>query len=134
MQETNSSTESNTEEKPNWLNWSDQFFAGTLAIIILAALLIQWGWFRTSKNGAEIERPVELQYQFSLDINSATRIEWMQLEGIGEVMADKIIRDLKQNGSFQSINELTRISGIGKKTLEKMRPHLRIDTKNKPEK
>ena len=73
----------------------------------------------------EIDRLPERQYDFRIDINSASWVEWTQIEGIGEATANKIIADRESNGSFKSIDDLLRVKGIGPKTLEKMRPFLR---------
>ncbi|MGB6223237.1 helix-hairpin-helix domain-containing protein [Haloferula sp.] len=58
----------------------------------------------------------------SIDPNTAARDELMRLPGIGEVTANAII----ENRPFKSIDELTRVSGIGPKTLERIRGSLRI--------
>ncbi|MEW4490250.1 helix-hairpin-helix domain-containing protein [Thalassoglobus sp. JC818] len=72
----------------------------------------------------EIVRSAEQQALFQIDINSATWVEWMQLEGVGEVTARAIVDDRSANGPFQSIDDVQRVRGIGSVTLDKMRPHL----------
>lgn len=72
----------------------------------------------------EIHRLPERRFDFLVDINRATWVEWMQLENIGEATARKIVADRQQRGPFRSIEELRRVSGIGPKTLEKIRPYL----------
>ena len=71
--------------------------------------------------------PVETN-QKGLPLNSATREQLMSLPGIGPSKAGKILdyRNSKPNG-FDSIDELTSVKGIGKKTLEKLRPLLRLN-------
>ena len=61
-------------------------------------------------------RPVEL--------NTATRTELMQLPGIGQQTAERIILFRKQHGSFQRLEELMDVQGIGEKTFARLRPHL----------
>jgi len=69
------------------------------------------------------EEPVLTLSQESLtDINSATRSELQTLPGIGKVKAKRII----SGRPYKNINDLLRVKGIGKKTLEKLRPYLRI--------
>jgi competence protein ComEA len=72
----------------------------------------------------EITRLPEHRFDYRLDINTATWVEWMQLENIGEVTARRIVADREQNGPFPSIESLERVPGIGPKTLESMRPWL----------
>jgi competence protein ComEA len=61
------------------------------------------------------------------DLNTATRSDLMSLKGIGKVRASSIIADREQNGPFRSVDDLKRVKGIGKKTVEKLRPFLRVD-------
>ncbi len=84
----------------------------------------------TGDKPAEIITPTETTkpepYVFRVDINTATWIEFAQLDGIGEKLAKRIIADRAENGSFNKVEDLRRVKGIGAKTLEKMRPHLTI--------
>lgn len=56
-----------------------------------------------------------------IDINTATSEQLQTLPGIGEAKAAAIIAYREEHGAFSSVDELTNISGIGAKTLEKFR-------------
>ena len=62
----------------------------------------------------------------SIDINKATAKEFTSLKGIGDKKASVIIEYRKVNGCFKSIDDLSKVKGIGKKTVEKNRDNLSI--------
>jgi competence ComEA-like helix-hairpin-helix protein len=61
-----------------------------------------------------------------LNINSATKEQLIDLPGIGEVLAGRILERRATEGNFTSIDELLEIKGITPKRLEKMRPRISI--------
>ncbi len=52
-----------------------------------------------------------------IDINSASLEELDELSGIGPVYAGRIV----ENRPFESVEDLVKVSGIGEKTLEKIK-------------
>ena len=72
----------------------------------------------------EIDRASPLEAKFLVDVNEATWPEIIQLPGLGEVLAQRVVADRTSNGPFRNVDELTRVDGIGVKTLEKIRPFL----------
>ncbi len=53
-----------------------------------------------------------------VDINTASAAQLETLPGIGPVLAQRIIDYRQEHGPFQSISELTMVSGIGLSILE----------------
>ena len=72
----------------------------------------------------EIDRDTPQEIQFLVDINEADWPEIIQLPGLGEILAQRVIADRQDKGPFRDVDELTRVDGIGPKTLEKIRPYL----------
>jgi competence protein ComEA len=59
-----------------------------------------------------------------VNINQATLKELTSLPGIGKKRAKDIIAYREQNGKFSNIEELKKVDGIGKDTLEKIKDHI----------
>lgn len=53
-----------------------------------------------------------------ININTADKEILVQLHGIGEKTAEKIIAYREEHGNFSDVHELTLVSGIGEKKLE----------------
>lgn len=64
------------------------------------------------------------QEEGKINLNTADVSELQQLNGIGQKKAEAIIDYREQNGSFQTIEEITKVSGIGQQTFEKLKEHL----------
>ncbi|BBA34687.1 uncharacterized protein sS8_2742 [Methylocaldum marinum] len=63
----------------------------------------------------------------TVDINSAT-VEQLSksMNGIGKSKAEAIIQDREKNGKFKSVDDLTRVKGIGAATVEKNRDKITV--------
>lgn len=61
-----------------------------------------------------------------ININTADLEELQLLPGIGEVLAQRIIDYRQEHGPFQSISELTNVSGIGLDRLDKIMDHITL--------
>ncbi len=85
---------------------------------------------RTSHWGAEpieLERQAQHKLDFKIELNSATWVEWSQLPGIGQVLAQRIVEYREQNGPFRDVEDLDRVKGIGPKKIDAVRPFVRVD-------
>ena len=61
-----------------------------------------------------------------ININRGTKAEFDSLAGIGPVIASRIINYRNTNGPFLALDDLLKVSGIGSKTLERIRPRLSL--------
>lgn len=64
--------------------------------------------------------------QDRINLNTATVEELMTLPGIGEVRAQAIVDYRTEIGAFVSVDQLQDVSGIGKKTLDKIRDYITV--------
>jgi competence protein ComEA len=61
-----------------------------------------------------------------IDINEATAAQLQMLPGIGPIRARQIL-EARQKGAFENVDDLRRVSGIGPKTLERLRPYIKVE-------
>jgi competence protein ComEA len=61
-----------------------------------------------------------------VNLNTASLEELKMLPGIGDTKAQAIIDYRNDEGPFRSIDELTRVKGIGDKTLEELRDRITV--------
>lgn len=108
-----------------WFDWSDRdqrvlLGLSTLVLVLLGLNWARWHWREAPL--VEIERLPENRYAYRVELNQANWVEWMQLEGIGEILARRIVAHREQHGPFSSIDDLTSVPGIGTATLDTIRP------------
>ena len=76
----------------------------------------------TKKSSGSTEKKVT----FPVNINTASKKELDALPGIGETLAQRIIDYRSANGPFSTVDDLTKVKGIGAKTLEKLKPYATV--------
>lgn len=67
-----------------------------------------------------------LSSQGKLNINTASPAELTALDGIGDATAEKIVAYRQANGSFSSIEEIKKVSGIGDKKFEAIKDSITV--------
>jgi competence protein ComEA len=95
-------------------------------------------WVRVEHaTGEPVERPQaargtviagskEASLTAPINVNRASREELQRLPGIGVKMSQRIL-DERTRGLFKSVDDLRRVSGIGPKTLQRLRPYVTIE-------
>ena len=72
----------------------------------------------------DIDRAAPLTAKFQVNVNRADWPELMQLPGVGRTLAERMIAEREERGQFRSVEELSRVEGIGPRTIERMSPYL----------
>ncbi len=90
-------------------------------------MVLSLWWYQGGRRGGlvEIDRASPLEAQFQVDINRANWPELIQLPGLGETLARRVVDHRLVHGKFLALEDLQRVDGIGPKTLERIRPYLR---------
>ena len=59
-----------------------------------------------------------------LDINKATKEDFMKFDGIGEVIAERIIEHREENGGFNFIEDLQDVKGVSKNLYNRIKDYI----------
>lgn len=62
-----------------------------------------------------------------VNVNEADKEALCALNGVGPALAERIIRERETNGRFSYPEDLLTVSGIGRKTLEKLLDQMELD-------
>ena len=92
-------------------------YKGTLLVMCLLGALIL-GFVPTTWSQEEAAK---------VNINLASAEEIAQLKGIGPSYAERIIEYRETHGPFESPDDITKVKGIGTKTLEANRGRITVN-------
>lgn len=70
--------------------------------------------------------PLEFLPGEQIDLNSATLEELERLDGIGEVLADRIIEYREENGPFTDTGEIMNVYGIGEGKYSQIEEYITV--------
>ena len=116
-----------------WLTDRDITVFAALAAVVLVMLVIRWGQLSGwGMHEVNIERLQPLELTYRLDLNTATWVEFAQLDGVGEALALRIVEHREKYGPYRTVDDLDVVEGIGPKTLERLRPYLRVADAERP--
>lgn len=85
------------------------------------SVLGQSGTGQVSEKGGQA-----LSKDGKINLNTATSEELQTISGIGAKRAEDIIAYRESHGGFQSVDDLKNVSGIGDKTLDKIRESIYV--------
>lgn len=102
-------------------------FAALSAALFFTGRPQSEGYTVTAQRGDDSPRQPE---SCPLNINTATAGQLETLDGIGQVLAQRIVDYRNANGPFASVDDLLEVNGIGPGILETIRPQ--ITTEEEP--
>ena len=71
--------------------------------------------------------PLAVSEETKLDLNKASAEELVQLKGIGQSYAERIIKYRENNGPFVQVEDIMKIKGIGSKIFESIKHQIVIE-------
>lgn len=95
------------------------------AACLTAVVLVAAGSLMAER-GAAAPQAAAASAAKQIDINQANEQELAEIPGIGSAMAKRIADFRQENGPFRRVEDLLKVKGIGEKSLEKLRPHVKI--------
>jgi competence protein ComEA len=109
--------------------WPRSAQAALIALLGLAAILLSLQAVRSTTWGSRptsLERGAGLDYR--IDLNRASLAELMQMPGVGEARARKIVEYRNGVGAFRTVSDLLLVPGFGPATFERLEPWVCVDT------
>lgn len=127
MRKTQLTSEKNSAGVPGqpWIKESQH--KSLLVLVSSCALMLATYWMYLGGHRGhliEIDRAEPLSAKYLVDVNKADWPEMIQLPGLGETLARRILADRQERGPFHDVEDLDRVDGIGLRTLERIRPYL----------
>lgn len=77
-------------------------------------------------HNVKIITPKLMRKKTEFDLNKASKKELQRLNGIGPVLAQRIVRFREKHGKFSAVEALTEVNGIGPSKLEQISEKLYI--------
>jgi len=98
----------------------------TLLVLAMVFALTASGAYAQTRTVAAKASAKSAESAKAVNINQATVEQLTAINGIGPVMAKRIVEFREKNGAFKKVEDLLSVPGIGEKKLEKMRSQINL--------
>jgi competence protein ComEA len=96
-----------------------------LAIVVLVFAFSTSMAFAQAASKADTGKSAE-QVSGKVNINKATSEQLMEIKGIGESYAKRIVEYREKNGPFKKVEDIMQVQGIGTKIFESIKDKIAI--------
>ena len=104
-----------------------RWMSGLIIIISIFALSITLTFAQGASKG-DAGKAAATQVASKININKATVEQLMEIKGIGESYAKRIVEYRDKNGPFKNIEDITKVQGIGSKTFDKIKDLIMVES------
>lgn len=80
------------------------------------------------KRPSTAAEPAKADANTRINLNTASAPTLEQLPGIGPTLSRRIVEHRRTHGPFATVDDITRVHGIGEKTVARLKPLLVIDS------
>jgi competence ComEA-like helix-hairpin-helix protein len=123
---------------PRPRGWTPLRRGDQTAVALLLVVALVWSGAQWLRSGGATGHLVDLDADhaenrprrsvpYLVDINSADVAELGELPQVGPNLARRMVEHRERYGPFRTADDLLRVKGIGPKTLEALRPHVRFE-------
>ena len=98
-----------------------------LTAICLVAMALAAGAGPAAAAEAEDAGTADGAVARQIDINKATAVELTAIPGVGNAIAQRIVEFRDKQGPFRRVEDLLKVKGIGEKSFQKIRSHVKVD-------
>jgi competence protein ComEA len=114
--------------------WTRQAQVATAVTLAAALGLLGWhAWSSQRRACRPTVAAADAVRESRLNLNRADRAALLQLPGVGPELARRIDEYRREHGSFRSVDDLRRVSGVGPRLLDKLRPLIEVELSNPSE-
>ena len=107
-------------------DWKFRAVAGGITVLLVCAA---WLCTRSAPVGFSLREHADPEgVCWQININEADQAHLEQLPGIGPVLAERIIAYREEQGGFDTIEEMTKVSGIGETTFVELEPYITVES------
>ncbi|MGJ8454123.1 ComEA family DNA-binding protein [Pseudothermotoga sp. U03pept] len=99
-------------------------FLAFVGLLIILGFALEKNYGKTEESQHVVARKT---VEFPIDVNSASYEDLLEIPGIGPAKAKAVIQFREQNGPFATVDDLTKVSGIGRVTVQRIAPYVKVE-------
>jgi competence protein ComEA len=108
--------------------WPRSAQVATALLLVVALVLLAWHGFSRQRGSTRPTRLTAGELPARIDLNRADRTQLLQLPGVGEKLADRILAYRARVKGFRRLDDLRRVPGVGPALMNRLRPLVFVES------